>query len=55
MSLNDDWPDLADHPVDEAEYEMTWRGIHHETGWERLTFRHRQTGQRIYRRRRITD
>lgn len=51
MPLNDDWPDIAEHPIDEAVYELVSRAKHHEPGWERLTFRHRDTGQRVYRRR----
>lgn len=55
MSLYDDpdFIDIAEHPVDEAEYRLVWSGPHYGFEWERLVFRHRVTDAPIYRRREV--
>jgi len=54
MTDNDpNWPDIADHPIDEAEYHLYARAPHYDFEWERLCFRHKVTGQTVFRKRKV--
>lgn len=43
--------DIAEQPIDETVYDLISTTPHYGDQWERLTFRHKETGKVISRRR----